>query len=69
MKIRNAIKRRDTWMYKNKSSRVHPASTPGSSGQLLENSQACRTKVQVTQEIFCLYYIKITGNRQENRNP
>ena len=64
----NTEKGIDAWIKQNKSSRVHPASTPGSSGQLLENAQTCRTGVQSTQRIFYLYYIKITGNRQENGN-
>lgn len=40
----NTEKGIDAWIKQNKSSRVHPASTPGSSGQLLENSQTLQNR-------------------------
>ena len=65
----NTEKGIDAWIEQNKSSQALTAKIPRLPGQLLENSQTCRTGVQRTQRIFCLYYIKITGNRQENGNP
>ncbi len=61
----NTEKGIDAWIKQNKSSRVHPASTPGSSGQLLENSQTCRTGVQATQRIFLSLLYK--NNRESSR--
>ena len=40
----NTEKGIDAWIQQNKSSRVHPASIPGSSGQLLENSQTLQNR-------------------------
>lgn len=40
----NTEKGIDAWIKQNKSSRVHPASIPGSSGQLLENTQTLQNR-------------------------
>lgn len=56
---------RDTWIEQNKSSRVHPASTPGSSGQLLENSQTLQNQSSENAGDFLSLLYK--NNRESSR--
>ena len=50
----NTEKGIDAWIKQNKSSRVHPAYTPGSSGQLLENSQTLQNRSSSNAEDFSI---------------
>ena len=54
----NTEKGIDAWIKQNKSSRVHPAYTPGSSGQLLENSQTLQNRSSSNAEDFSISTIQ-----------